>query len=73
LRYQSSCFFLFLEFGFVGTWFIVAKPVLDELAWTMVLLGNLLAAIGMAIYLRLRTPASASLLMGADTVQSVSR
>jgi hypothetical protein len=46
--------FLILEFGFVGTWFVLAKPVLDELAWTMVLLGNLLAAIGMAIYLQLR-------------------
>jgi hypothetical protein len=46
--------FLILEFGFVGTWLVVAKPVLDELAWTMVLLGNLLAAIGMAIYLQLR-------------------
>jgi hypothetical protein len=48
--------FLILEFGFVGTWFVLAEPVLDELAWTMVLLGNLLAATGMAIYLRLRNP-----------------
>jgi hypothetical protein len=46
--------FLTLEFGFVGTWFILAEPVLDELAWTTVLLGNLLAAIGMAIYLQFR-------------------
>jgi hypothetical protein len=50
--------FLILEFGFVGTWFVLAKPVLDELAWTMVLLGNLLAAIGMAIYLQLRNTRS---------------
>ena len=46
--------FLILEFGFVGTWLMLAKPVLDELAWTTVLLGNLLAAIGMAIYLQFR-------------------
>ena len=48
--------FLILEFGFVGTWFVLAEPVLDGLAWTMVLLGNCLAAIGMAIYLQLRNP-----------------
>ena len=59
--------FLILEFGFVGTWFVLAKPVLDELAWTMVLFGNLLAAIGMAIYLQLRTTRPA---LGADTVLS---
>jgi hypothetical protein len=46
--------FLVLEFGFVGTWFVLAEPVLDELAWTMVLVGNLLAATGMAIYLQFR-------------------
>ncbi|HXV78379.1 MAG TPA: hypothetical protein VEG60_00730 [Candidatus Binatia bacterium] len=52
--------FLILEFGFVGTWFVLADPVLDELAWTTVLIGNLLAAIGMAIYLQLRTPGPAT-------------
>ena len=46
--------FLILEFGFVGTWFVLAKPVLDQLTWTLVLLGNCLAATGMAIYLQLR-------------------
>jgi hypothetical protein len=46
--------FVILEFGFVGTWFVIAEPVLDELAWTMVLVGNLLAATGIAIYLQLR-------------------
>ena len=51
--------FLILEFGFVGTWFVVAKPVLDELAWTMVLVGNFLAATGMAIYLQLRNASPA--------------
>jgi hypothetical protein len=44
--------FLVLEFGFVGAWFLLAEPVLDELAWTTVLLGNVLAAMGMAIYLQ---------------------
>lgn len=48
--------FLILEFGFVGTWYVLAEPVLDQLAWTMVLVGNLLAATGMAIYLQLRNP-----------------
>lgn len=51
--------FLILEFGFVGTWFVLAEPVLDELAWTTVLLGNLLAATGMAIYLQLRNTGQA--------------
>jgi hypothetical protein len=46
--------FMILEFGFVGTWFVIAEPVLDELAWTMVLVGNVLAATGMAIYLQFR-------------------
>jgi len=48
--------FVILEFGFVGTTFVFAKPVLYELAWAMVLLGNLLAAAGMACYLWLRHP-----------------
>lgn len=51
--------FLILEFGFFGTWLVLAEPVLDELAWTMVLVGNLLAATGMAIYLQLRNAAPA--------------
>ncbi len=48
--------FVILEIGFVGTTFAFAKPVLHELAWSMVLLGNLLAAAGMASYLWLRNP-----------------
>jgi hypothetical protein len=48
--------FVILEFGFVGTAFVFAKPVLHELAWPAVLLGNLLAAAGMACYFRLRDP-----------------
>jgi hypothetical protein len=46
--------FAVLELGFVGAAFIVAKPVLDELAWPIVLTGNFLAAAGMACYLSLR-------------------
>jgi hypothetical protein len=48
--------FLVLEFGFVGTAVVFAKPVFHELAWPMVLLGNFLAATGMASYLWLRHP-----------------
>lgn len=50
------CIFLFalLEFGFVGTVFVFAEPVLDQLAWSAVLLGNLLAAAAMVCYFRLR-------------------
>jgi len=48
--------FVILEFGFVGTTFVFAKPVFYEFAWPMVLLGNLLAAAGMACYLWLRHP-----------------
>lgn len=59
LRLLILLLFLILEFGFVGTWFVLAEPVLDELAWTTVLIGNLLAASGMAIYLQLRTPGPA--------------
>jgi len=46
--------FAVLELGFVGSAFFVAKPVLDELAWPIVLTGNFLAAAGMACYLSLR-------------------
>jgi len=48
--------FVILEFGFVGIAFIFAEPVLHELAWPVVLLGNLLAAAGMTCYFRLRHP-----------------
>ena len=46
--------FVVLELGFAGTAFVLAKPVLDELAWPIVLIGNFLAASGMACYLSLR-------------------
>jgi len=48
--------FVILEFGFVGIAFVFAEPVLHELAWPVVLLGNLLAAAGMTCYFRLRHP-----------------
>jgi hypothetical protein len=50
--------FAVLELGFIGTAFILAKPVLDELAWPIVLTGNFLAAAGMASYLWLRLRSS---------------
>ena len=50
--------FAVLELGFIGTAFVVAKPVLDELAWPIVLTGNFLAAAGMACYLWLRLRSS---------------
>jgi len=46
--------FVVLELGFVGTAFVLAKPVLDKLTWPIVLIGNFLAAVGMACYLSLR-------------------
>jgi lipopolysaccharide export LptBFGC system permease protein LptF len=46
--------FVVLELGFVGTAFVLAKPVLDKLTWPIVFIGNFLAAAGMACYLSLR-------------------
>jgi hypothetical protein len=48
--------FVILELGFVGTAFVLAELVLHELTWAMVLVGNFLAATGMASYLWLRQP-----------------
>jgi hypothetical protein len=56
LRFGILLLFVILEFGFVGTAFVFAEPVLHELAWPTVLLGNLLAAAAMAVYLWLRHP-----------------
>lgn len=50
--------FVVLEFGFVGAAFVLAKPGLDQLAWFTVLVGNFLAATGMACYLWLRRAAT---------------
>jgi len=46
--------FVILEIGFIATWFVLDRGVLDKLSWTMVVVGNSLAAIGMATYLSLR-------------------
>jgi hypothetical protein len=56
LRSGILLLFVILECGFVGTAFIFAEPVLHELTWPVVLLGNLLAAAGMAVYLWIRYP-----------------
>jgi hypothetical protein len=49
-------FFVIFEFGFVATAFIFAEPILQLLAWPTVLVGNLLAAVGMATYFWRRHP-----------------
>lgn len=41
-------FFVF-EFGFVGACMVFAAPVLDALAWPAIVVGNLLAAVAMAV------------------------
>lgn len=56
LRFGVLLLFVILEFGFVGTAFLFAEGALHELAWPTVLIGNFLAAAGMAIYLWLRYP-----------------
>jgi len=56
LRFGILLLFVILEFGFVSTAFVFAEPVLHELAWPTVMLGNLLAAAGMAVYFWLRHP-----------------
>jgi hypothetical protein len=42
--------FVIFEFGFVGAGLIIAEPILRALAWPSVLIGNLLAAIVIAVY-----------------------
>jgi len=59
--------FVILEFGFVGTAFVFAEPVLHELPWQTVLIGNFLAAAGMACYFRLREP---NLIVGLQLTHS---
>lgn len=48
--------FVVLEFGFLLAVSVFAQPVLGALAWPAVLVGNLLAAVGMVAYLRHRHP-----------------
>jgi hypothetical protein len=42
--------FIIFEFGFVAATMIFAEPILRDLTWPAVLLGNLLAAGAMAVY-----------------------
>lgn len=51
LGFAILLLFVIFVFGFVGVAFLVAEPVLGLLAWPAVLVGNLLAAAGMASYL----------------------
>jgi hypothetical protein len=48
--------FVVFEFGFVAINLVFAEAVLQALAWPAVLVGNLLAALSMAGYLRWRHP-----------------
>jgi hypothetical protein len=48
--------FVVLEFGFLVVAMIFAAPVLRALAWPAVVVANLLAAMAMAAYFRLRHP-----------------
>lgn len=48
--------FVVLEFGFIGAASVFAEPILHALAFPAVLVGNLLAAAGMAAYFWLRHP-----------------
>jgi hypothetical protein len=50
LGFGILLFFVIFEFGFFVIAFIFAEPILQALAWPAVLLGNLLAATGMAFY-----------------------
>ena len=56
LRTGMLLLFVILEFGFVGMAFVFAERVLHEIAWPAVVVGNLLAAAGMAVYFWLRHP-----------------
>jgi hypothetical protein len=49
-------FFVVFELGFVGLALVFAAPILHALSWPAVLLGNLLAATAMALYLWRRHP-----------------
>jgi hypothetical protein len=48
--------FVVFEFGFVGVLFIFDEPILQELAWHAVLVGNVLAAIVMSAYFQRQHP-----------------
>jgi hypothetical protein len=48
--------FVVFEFGFIAVTMVFAEPVLRALAWPAVLVGNLLAAAAMGLYLWRRHP-----------------
>jgi hypothetical protein len=48
--------FVVFEFGFIAVTMVFAEEVLDVLAWPAILVGNLLAATAMALYLWRRHP-----------------
>jgi hypothetical protein len=48
--------FVIFMFGFLGLCSFIAEPLLRALAWHSVLLGNLIAAVAMAIVFRRRHP-----------------
>jgi hypothetical protein len=50
LGFGILLFFVIFEFGFFVMAFVFAEPLLHALAWPAVLVGNLLAATGMAFY-----------------------
>ncbi|HWP60483.1 MAG TPA: hypothetical protein VNL14_21480 [Candidatus Acidoferrales bacterium] len=56
LGFGIVLFFVVFEFGFVAAAFLFAEPVLRALAWPAILIGNLLAAGAMALYLWRRHP-----------------
>lgn len=49
-------FFVIFEAGFTVAAMLFAEPVLHALTWPAILVANLLAAVTMAIYFRLRHP-----------------
>jgi len=51
LGFAILLLFVIFTFGFLAMAFLLAEPVLGLLAWPAVLIGNLLAAAGMASYL----------------------
>ncbi len=48
--------FVVFEFGFISAAMLFAEPILHALTWPAILVGNLLAAIAMALYLWAKHP-----------------
>jgi len=49
--YVVAAFFACFEFGFVVVVWVIATPLLGALAWWNVAIGNLIASVGMGLYL----------------------